>query len=77
MIELYWILEIRKNKVLKVLTELRDEVSRVFDDSCYTKEQLGADNVERPILLYEVEKEIVKKALNEYIDKLKSEQIGR
>lgn len=43
MIELYWILEIRKNKVLKVLTELRDEVSRVFDDSCYTKEQLGAD----------------------------------
>ena len=35
------------------------------------------DNVERPILLYEGEKEIVKKALNEYIDKLKSEQIGR
>ena len=35
------------------------------------------DNVERPILLYEGEKEVVKKALNEYIDKLKSEQRGR
>lgn len=35
------------------------------------------NNVERPMLLYEEEKEIVKKALNEYIDKLKSKQIGR
>lgn len=35
------------------------------------------DNVERPILLYEGEKEVVKKALNEYIDKLKGEQRGR
>lgn len=35
------------------------------------------DNVERPMLLYEGEKEVVKKALNEYIDKLKSEQRGR
>lgn len=63
-IELYYILEIRKNKVLKVLTELRDEVSRVFDDSCYTKEQLGADKCKEVIDAF-IEREEAERRTND------------
>ena len=54
----------------------------------YSKEQekelyfanvvIGAiNNVEMPILMYKEEKEVVKKALRMYIDKIESEARGR
>lgn len=56
--------------------------------SCYTEKDekelyfansiIGAiNNVEMPILRYKEEKEVVKKALKEYIDKLESKARGR
>lgn len=47
-------------------------------DICFAQMVIGAiDNVERPMLVYDEEKEVVKKALHKYLYELESELRGR
>lgn len=45
---------------------------------CFAYTVIGAiDNIETPMLMYEGEKNVVKKALQIYIDKIKEESYSR
>lgn len=53
----------------------REEIQK---DIIFAKMVIGViKNVKRPILMYDEEKEVVKKALMRYIDNLESELRGR
>lgn len=53
----------------------REEIQK---DIIFAEMVIGAiENVKRPMLIYDEEKEVVKKALTRYIDDLESELRGR
>jgi len=52
-----------------------DEINK---EICFAEMVIGAiNNVKVPMLMYEEEKEVTKKALRKYIDELESELRGR
>ena len=53
-------------------------IEQIKKDMCITQMVIGAiDHVKRPMLLYDEEKEVVKKALQKYLDELESELRGQ
>lgn len=53
-------------------------IEEIKKDKCFAQMVIGAiDNVKRPMLIYDEEKEVVKKALQKYLDELESELRGR
>lgn len=52
-----------------------DEINK---EICFAKMVIGAiDNVRIPMLMYDEEKEVTKKALQKYIDELENELRGK
>ena len=53
-------------------------IEQIKRDICFAQMVIGAiDNVKRPMLIYDEEKEVVKKALNKYVYELEDELRGR
>ena len=53
-------------------------IEEIKKDMCFAQMVIGAiDNVKRPMLFYDEEKAVTKKALHKYIDELENELRGR
>lgn len=54
------------------------KIEEINKEICFAKMVIGAiDNVKTPMLIYEEEKAVTKKALRKYIDELESELRGK
>lgn len=77
-----FILEGIKETPTIIEADREQEVGRTIDeikkDMCFAQMVIGViDNVKRPMLVYDEEKEVVKKALQKYLDELESELWGK
>ena len=57
---------------------MRMTIEEINKEICFAEMVIGAiNNVKRPMLMYEEEKAVTKKALRKYVDELESELRGR